>query len=652
METPHHQHNPSALKQQNKKYKSRHASKGELKRSSKGRVESNENKPRTSIKKVSINLSREERKGNKKKEMQLKKEAMIQERRKIAGVGGNAPRVVAFLSLARISPAELIDIKNLLVEKVESSSSSEKKSGLVTISCQSKSRLTLIDLPWELGYTSLLDGCKVADVVLLVIPAQSGIDKEGEKYLSMIKAQGFPSCMGIIHGLSAIHQKKRHDRKVELTREFHSHIPDEPRVLPLETMDEAQQVLRFVESLSVKTIHWREKRPYLLVDKLTVLDTPSSTDPIPQTYYSIPNPTGIVRDILVSGYLRGNNMSANQLVHLPDCGDFQIKQILSPPDPNKVSRVKSMEDETKVLDTSDPNVQEKLDIENTPDPLAGEQTWPTSEDYISEKSFNSRASKKVRVPKGTSDYMAAWYDDGEEEDDYSDNDFDENESDVESEKAMSDIEGEGEGSSSKAKEGYNAEEAASNDEDFVELGDDDEKKKQIDMDYDKEHENDLPKKRELTDNELEFPDEVDVPYDTAARIRFGKYRGLASFRTSPWDSKENLPLEYAKIFQFQNPALSMKRSIARQAEAPVPVGTYVTIHIMNVPISAIHEYCGENGGSEKYELRKPLIVGGLLRYENKISIVNFVVQKRVGCDLTIASKDEVIFHAGFRRYRT
>ena len=53
--------------------------------------------------------------------------------------------------------------------------------------------------------------------------------------------------------------------------------------------------------------------------------------------------------------------------------------------------------------------------------------------------------------------------------------------------------------------------------------------------------------------------QVETPAGVAARVRFAKYRGLKSWRTSAWDAKEGLPREYARIFAFQNPRRMHKR---------------------------------------------------------------------------------------------
>lgn len=63
----------------------------------------------------------------------------------------------------------------------------------------------------------------------------------------------------------------------------------------------------------------------------------------------------------------------------------------------------------------------------------------------------------------------------------------------------------------------------------------------------------------------EFPDEIDTPLDIPARVRFQRYRGLKSFRTSPWDPKEALPPSYARIFAIPHFKRTQRRILNEAA---------------------------------------------------------------------------------------
>jgi pre-rRNA-processing protein TSR1 len=61
---------------------------------------------------------------------------------------------------------------------------------------------------------------------------------------------------------------------------------------------------------------------------------------------------------------------------------------------------------------------------------------------------------------------------------------------------------------------------------------------------------------------------------------FLRYRGLKSFRTSPWDPKENLPSDYSRIFQFENFKSTQKRLLKNHDG--VEHGQYISIYVKNI----------------------------------------------------------------------
>jgi len=133
---------------------------------------------------------------------------------------------------------------------------------------------------------------------------------------------------------------------------------------------------------------------------------------------------------------------------------------------------------------------------------------------------------------------------------------------------------------------------------------------------------------------------MDTPQETPARVRFQKYRGLKSYRTSEWDPKENLPLDYSRIYQFSNFSRTRKRTLKEEIEGCANPGRYVTIHIADVPIAFM----------EKYTPGMPVVMFGLLPNEQRMSVVHFIIKRTATNNEPIKSKERMIFHVGYRRF--
>ncbi|XP_033114667.1 pre-rRNA-processing protein TSR1 homolog [Anneissia japonica] len=366
---------------------------------------------------------------------------------------------------------------------------------------------------------------------------------------------------------------------------------------------------------------------------------------------------GLLGTLKVSGFLRGRLLSVNGLIHILGYGEFQMKQIDSPPDPcplNHPLKKKTsgennmntdddnemaMEEDIKVLEVVDTAKQESLQAEAEMDPMEGEQTWPTEEEMADAEAALREKTKKIlrKVPKGTSEYQAAWILDNEEEEEEESGDEGSDEDDA----TMEDDDDELQAREVSDEEDADGMASVADTNDFETISITGGHKDNYDrVHFDEEEDLEmLQKYREERMNAM-FPDEVDTPRDITARNRFARYRGLKSFRSSPWDPKENLPLDYARIFQFQNFNRTKKKVQQEEIDSEVQPGMYVTVHIANVPKSFI----------DNHDEKKPLVLFGLLQHEQKMSVLHFALKRHQGYVEPIKSKDRLIFQTGYRRF--
>ncbi|THH02297.1 hypothetical protein EW026_g584 [Hermanssonia centrifuga] len=374
-------------------------------------------------------------------------------------------------------------------------------------------------------------------------------------------------------------------------------VPSQARVFDLHTGSDKLNALRALCEGKPEAVNWREGRPYILGEKVEWSDG----------------------SLAITGVVRGGPLSANRLVHLPNYGDYQISKILSAPLPRqaKSGHGGSMDVESTMLAEPDAEDADSLVSSNDPDDLANEQTWPTEEeiqeaqkgqhvgDIIPEAKKGTTPKVVRRLPKGTSEYQAAWIVDESDEEGGEDGEREGEEVEMEEEEEMVEMPVKDEDDMEMTTEGLRS--VAFQDLDMEEEG------RQL---------KDWRERKREEEDDLQFPDEIDTPMDISARVRFQRYRGLRSFRTSPWDPYENLPRDYARIFQFED-FKRTERAVKRRAEedlTAVAVGTRVTVYLKDAPEEAAQS------------VQSPYIIFGLLQHEHKKSVLNFTVQRNTEYD--------------------
>ncbi|XP_024973103.1 pre-rRNA-processing protein TSR1 homolog [Cynara cardunculus var. scolymus] len=570
-----------------------------------------------------------------------KRAALLKEKRAFSGTT-SAPRVIVLFGLSASTNVSSLagDLLALL--------SNEKNGTLfpAVASPEYRLRATVLEAPHG-DFMACMEMAKIADLIVFVASANCSseqgssnyyIDEFGSRCLSVFRSLGLPSSAIFLRDLPP-DLKRRNDLKKTCISSLASEFPEDCKIYPADTKDDLHKFMSLYKEQRPTIPHWRTQRPYVMAQKVDVVADGSGKC-----------------TLLVTGYIRARNLSVNQLVHVSGAGDFQMSKIELLKDPCllNVKKEGDFMDADEVNDSQairtlvpDPLKQEPLLVENVPNPLEGEQTWPTEAEMAeADREQKEKKQKKRSLPRGTSEYQAAWILDdsdvsGTDSDDGSDNGMvvDEGEYDFAGQNDGGKFDLEDDQASLKLRDSDEETEA-----DSVMMDNENLTKEQI--------EEDIRKIKEAHAEDEEYPDEVDVPVDVPARKRFAKYRGLKSFRTSSWDPKESLPPEYARIFAFDNFTRTQKHVLSKALDMEqgsedecVPANSYVKLHITEVPTHIASKLC-------VLVKTMPVIACGLLQHESKISFLHFRVKKHETYTEPIKAKEELIFHVGFRQFVT
>lgn len=619
-------HHRSSLKQKNKPFKGTTKAKSAVSRGKidhKTLVGSNTGLPAT--------LSKANRK-NQSKLKQLAKKSELSDLRKIFTGPEGVARTVALIPLT--PSANVLSVlqglyKGAGLEFDPSSPSS-------TLYVESFKQNIRFFCPDRSNLLQVIDTVSAVDTLLFVVSAKDEcIDVLGVDLLEVLRAQGMCTAVACIQDLEGCGVKvaKQHDLRSNWLNSLTYHLAStlHPRLFSLdhfESRREAVEMLRILSQLAIyEGISWRDVHPYLVAEK-----------------------TQLTKNFLkITGRVRGSRpFSVNQIVHIPGVGDFQLSKLTALPTKNHRRPIKK--GEMAIDEQEDSN--EGVSV--FPDPLIQEQLFNIDPSIVLED--DSQDSKEiiplqgevrekhiVRVPKGTSVYQARVI--HEAGLDY----------------PLSASESEDDEIDEKAPINSNLSESEEEELTDVDLNEEEDSKKQKERE-EKELEEAIQdyaalKRRQLDEAEplsKVFPDAVEVPEDQPARIRFAKYRGVESLRTSEWDSSsDQMPKYMENIFEFDNFKLSMKRALTvdpKELESShFAPGSLIEMELSLANLSPASSEAQALLSLLNRPLNQvPLCVFGLLAHEQKYSILNFNLQPR-STSVNVRSKEPVLMIYGFRR---
>ncbi|KAI9848981.1 MAG: hypothetical protein M1837_005872 [Sclerophora amabilis] len=628
-------HHRSTSKTSHKAFKSRHSTKSSLKEVAKGKVSKEDKKERghrrTPHQQV---MSKIDRRNQARQRQQTKHRDHANATSVFSGRNG-APRIVAVVPLCK-------DVEAITaVRKLNDSLDLETDKALF-----GRTRTSIERFKQKLDYVLVerdlmqaLNACRVADFVVFVLSPENDVDELGELMIRSIEGQGISNVITMVHGLDTVEPPKRRSQVVTSLKSYITHFfPGQDKVHSLDTRQECSNVIRSLCTTTPKGIRWKEDRSWMLVEEIHWPEDDS-----------VRLPTG---EVVLTGVIRGRGLKADRLVQAGDWGDFQIDRITAAPhEVRKVPQQDGMAVEgahyEDVLDkpsSDQDNLQdlalEELSMTDVDNTLATETTSDRKGVLLDDHHYFSDDNSHIppiprRLPKGTSDYQAAWY-----LDDVSDSGSDpESEMEVDGDTSMGGTAMPQDGTEGLAglEQGEQTEMAPSEapqSEMFLDPSPDDENEELAAFRSQRKNE---------AAEDVEFPDEIELHPNVLARERLLRYRGLKSLRSSHWETDEDKahePEEWGRLLRVADYKGSKNRVTQEALIGGVPPGTRVHVHLRNVPISL---------KQSSYTIH-PLCMFSLLRHEHKRTVVNYSISLDSEYPSPLKSKEELILQCGPRRF--
>ncbi|KAH9827628.1 Protein of unknown function (DUF663) [Teratosphaeria destructans] len=623
---PEHHHR-STTKTANKPFKSKHATKSALKEKSKGKVESapfslnlERGSRRTPHQQV---MSKIDRRNHAKQLRQNKLGERREEGSVFAGRDG-AHRVVAVVPLCQDVEAEKV------VAGLNSAVDVEGATGGKVEVLRFKQKVQYLTPARELF--AALDACRVADFVLFVLSAEQEVDEIGEQMLRCIESQGVSTVLTGVYGLGKIEPARKRPDVVKSLKSYITHFfAAQEKVHDLSSRQDCSNVMRSLCTTMPKGVRWREDRSWMLVDGFRWEgDAP-----------------------VITGTVRGKGLKADRLVHVGEWGDFQIEKITAAPTESKPKRVKisemAVDAEGGEQMLEGPSEEQDDLAELAPEMIEEATTIPAASIAPSERKHvlldehqyfekdDDELQVPKRLPRGTSKYQAAWYL-GDVSDDGSDLESMVEEDEEMDMEGLSIAQGPADGPFGEDRTMYEPTEAGAPSEyPQSEMFDDAAPEDEADQiaAYRKQ-------RRDEADDDLEFPDEIELHPNVNARERLAKYRGLKSLRTSAWDNEEDLPYQpedWSRLLEVADHKSAKNRVVKEALTGGVKPGTRVNVFLRVDPSQK----------SSLEALPGPVALFGLLRHEHKQTALNCSITLSSDYVAPLKSKEELVLQVGPRR---